>query len=62
MGKNIYIIPEVDVYTMKGIRLLDNYSENPNGSPVVNDTELDANGGTFEEEIVSTKGPNLWEE
>ena len=61
MGKKLYIIPEVDIYTMKGIRLLnDGFSENPAGTPTLNGGELDANNGSFEEEITSHKG--LWDE
>lgn len=61
MGKKLYIIPEVDIYTMKGFRLLnDGFSEKPSGAPVVNDGELDANNGSFEEDLSSSK--SLWDE
>ena len=60
MGKKSYIITEVDIYTMKGIRLLDGFSEKTRGIPVLDDGELDANEGIFEEDTTSTKG--LWDE
>lgn len=61
MGKKSYIIPEVDIFTMKGFRLLnDGFSEDPSDTPTINDGELDANNGLFDEDFVSAKG--LWDE
>lgn len=62
MGKKSYVIPEVDIFTMKGFCLLDGFSEKPGEAPVINDGELDANSGSFEEEMVPTKGQDLWDE
>lgn len=61
MGKKSYVIPEVDIFTMKGFRLLnDGFSEDPSKTPTLNGGELDANNGSFEEEKTSQKG--LWDE
>ena len=60
MGKKSYIIPEVDIYTMKGIKLLDSLSEKTSDAPVVNGVELDANNGSFVDDTQPTKG--LWDE
>lgn len=60
MGKKSYTIPEVDIYTMEGIRLLAGFSVDPQGASEVSNTELDANKGYFEEGMPPTKG--LWDE
>lgn len=60
MGKKTYIIPEVEIYMMEGMKLLDDFSEKTNDAPVINNGELDSNSSTFEEDMTSAKG--LWDE
>lgn len=60
MERKTYLVPKTDIYTLEGGMLLDGYSENRDGAPTVNDTELDANQGAFFDETSSAKG--LWDD
>lgn len=61
MEKKKYITPVSEVVPLTGERLLDDgYSEQKDGTPVINDGELDANFFTLFE--VDANSNKLWDE
>lgn len=63
MENNQYIRPTVRVVDVHSAALMDDgYSEDPNNTPEVSDTELDSNRWLFDQEQTPTsRRHNVWE-